>query len=70
MFFAEFIGHLELGINPIAACQYTGVQENKNLERTQTYIHVPSWIKTHDSSVRMLQDNTHLKPRGLCDRLK
>jgi hypothetical protein len=36
--------------------------------KTNTDIHAPSEIRTHDPSIRASEDNSCLKPHGQCDR--
>jgi hypothetical protein len=49
------------------AATYT--QNNANTEKTHTDIHALSGIRTHDSSVRAVEDSSScLRPRGHCDR--
>jgi hypothetical protein len=36
--------------------------------RINAYIHAPSWIRTHDPSVRASDSSSYLRPRGYCDR--
>jgi t-SNARE complex subunit (syntaxin) len=59
------VGLLGRGINPTQ-----GIYLNKTIQhrKTQTHIHVSSGIRTHDPSVRSVEDSTCLRPRGHWDR--
>jgi hypothetical protein len=44
-------------------------QDNTIQKNADTHIHASSGIRTHDPSVRAVEDSTCLRPRGHWDRL-
>jgi hypothetical protein len=43
-------------------------QHRHGINAHNTDIHALSWIRTHDPSVRAVEDSSCLRPRGHCDR--
>jgi hypothetical protein len=59
--FRHLVGLLGREINPTQV--YTG-QHNTKKKKTRAHIHASSGIRTHDPSVRAVEDRTCLRPRG------
>jgi hypothetical protein len=59
------VGLLGRGISPR---QYLYLHSATQHRKTQIYIHASSRIRTHDPSVRAVQDHTRLRQRGHWDQ--
>jgi hypothetical protein len=62
--FGHLVGLLRLGFSPSQG-QYLHTTEQHR--KTRTHIHTSSEIRTHDPSVRAVEDCTCLRPRGHWD---
>jgi len=59
--FGHSVGLLGRGISPTQGLYLHRTAQHR---KTRTHIHVPSGIRTHDPSVRAVEDSTCLRPRG------
>jgi hypothetical protein len=65
--FSQTVGLLGRVISPSQGCYLNTIQtQNKRMHTPN--IHVLSWIRTHDPSVRASKDNSCLRPLDYCDR--
>jgi hypothetical protein len=53
--FGHLVGLLGPGISPMQGLYLHRIIQNR---KTRTYIHAPSRIRTHDTSVRVIEDST------------
>jgi hypothetical protein len=65
--FGHLLGLLGRGISPTQGLYLHRTTQHR---KTRTNIHASSGIRTHDPSVRAVEDSTCLRPRGHCDRPK
>jgi len=63
--FGHSVGLLGRGISP---SQGHYLHRTAQQRKTRTHIHASSGIRTHDPSVRAVEDRTCLRPRGHWDR--
>jgi hypothetical protein len=65
--FTQTVGLLGRVMTPSQG-RYLHAGQHKHRINSYTYIHVLSWIRTHDPSVLASEDSSCLRPRGHCDR--
>jgi hypothetical protein len=64
----QSVGLLGWGISPSKRL-YLHIEQHKHrIKAHNTNIYALSWIRTHDPSVRTMEDSSFLRPRGHCDR--
>jgi hypothetical protein len=66
LIYTQSVGLLGRRISP---SQGRYLHRTTQTELTYTDIHASSGIRTHDPSVRAVEDGLYLRPRGHCDRL-
>jgi hypothetical protein len=66
--FTQSVGLLRRGISPSQG-RYLRTGQYKHRMKAHTDIHASSGIRTHDPSIRAVEDGSCLRPRGHCDRL-
>jgi hypothetical protein len=64
--FGQLAGLLGRGISPTQGLYLHRTTQHR---KTRTHIHASGWIRTHDPSVRAVEDSTCLRPLGHWDRL-